>query len=387
MVLASGSRVTLAYQKETTRNTNPATPGTSYLRTTGRAINLQKNLLESEEVRTSGQVAVSRHGFNRVVGQPGFELSVGAYDDMIASAARNTWAQVTTTAVDMDVASQVITRGTGSFITDGFKKGDWVELVDFTHTTNTAVGYVLLSNVTATTVTVVTTLADETNSDNQQVIRLINNGYRVTTGNTLETFVMERRFEDIGRYQRFNGVAVNELALNIQPEAIIGGSISLLGMSAAAMSQTSFHATPTAAAANEPLAAFDGALYAGNQLVAVVTGLNFTIANNRETTAVVGSKFSPDIFEGTQRITGQLTALFEDETFYNNFVNEVEVPLSLIMNDINGTDALAISAPRVKYNGADMDPPQQGPVPIQIPIAMLEDSTLGYALAFYRTNA
>ena len=115
------------------------------------------------------------------------------------------------------------------------------------------------------------------------------------------------------------------------------------------------------------MAAFEGQLSEGGAESNVVTAMNFTLNNNRSLQAVVGSKFSPDVFEGTAMITGEATVFFEDEVLFNKFVDETISQLSVQMDDLNGTDFIVIGFPAVKYTGGDMDPPAQGPVPITMP--------------------
>jgi hypothetical protein len=55
MSIASGARSRLAYIAEVTPGTTPGTPALKVLRATQRDINLQKNILTSNEVRSDRQ--------------------------------------------------------------------------------------------------------------------------------------------------------------------------------------------------------------------------------------------------------------------------------------------------------------------------------------------
>ena len=104
MSLASGTRVGISYQEETeTRGAPNASPDMIALRATGRALNLQKNTIRSEEVRSDRQLAGLRHGFNQVVGSPGWELSLAAYDDFIEAAMSGTWAAISSGTVILSI--------------------------------------------------------------------------------------------------------------------------------------------------------------------------------------------------------------------------------------------------------------------------------------------
>ena len=203
-------------------------------------------------------------------------------------------------------------------------------------------------------------------------------GRRIDIGSTLTTVTLERQFDDVSQYQPFRGVAIDQMSISVSPEAIVGGTFSLVGMSMGAMAATSVSASAAAAAAtNEPFAAFDGGLYENGVLTAVVTSIEVTLANNRTLQAVVGSKFSPDVFEGQAIVTGTMTVFFEDETLYNKFFNETASSIWVKLDDNNGTDFMTIVLPNVKYTGGPMDPPQEGPVPLEMPFQALEATVDG----------
>jgi hypothetical protein len=373
MTLASGTLVSLSYQEETTLRGSPeAGADMQALRTTGRALNLQKNTLKSEEVRSDRQNATLRHGFNQVVGSPGWELSLTAYNDFIEAAMSGDWAVIATDAAQTITAvgtstTSVWTRSAGSYITDGFEIGMIVTAAGLDTGNNDQD-----SRITDLSALVMTVEARDGESvysadtgDADEVITAT--GETVKIGTTLRTYTIERAFDDIAEYQVFNGCAINQMSLQMQPEQMVSGSFDILGMSADAMTQAPRDATITPAATNDPMAAFEGQLSEGGAESTVVTAMNFTLNNNRSLQAVVGSRFSPDVFEGIAMITGQATVFFEDATLFNKFVNETISTLSVQMDDLNGTDFIVIGFPAIKYTGGDMDPPSEGPVPIVMP--------------------
>lgn len=371
----------------------------STLRATGRNVNLEKNILESDEVDPDGQQTDVRHGFNRVAGTPGFQLSLADYDDFLEFVMGDTWYTVAVTgSPDMGAiaATNQFKRATGSFITDGFRPGDVIRTSGFTATANN--GDWRVTAVTATELTVIeptgVVIEDETNASGKS---LTFPGKRLDVSTTLFTFLMERAFADVTQFQVFNGVAVDQWQMNVQPEAIIGGTFSLLGMSAAALAGASASAVaPAAATSNSPFAAFDGAIFEGAIKNAVATAVEFTLARNRSLNPVIGSKFSPDVFEGTANLNGTLTAYFEDAVLLNKFIDETESTMWFRFDDPNSaTDFMSIVFPRVKYNGGSMDPPQEGPVPLEMPFQALKatglvkpaGATVNTLMSVQRSNA
>lgn len=372
MAIASGARTRMVYVAEVTRGTTPASPSMKILRGTSRNINLQKRTYRSEEIRDDRQIADERHGFHSVAGTLGFELAVGAYDDMLEGAMGGTWttgASVSGINLGADSAASQFSRASGSFITDGFKKGDLVKTTGFANGTNNST--FRATAVAALLVTVDATLITEAAAASRTIVV---QGKKLVVGTTLKTFTLERQFLDLAKYQVFKGCAINSLSLPIRPEpAMVQASLGYIGMSSAVMTGTPLDASPDAAATNSPLSSFDGRIHAGGTQIAVVTSLDINLDNGRVLEPVVGSDTSPDVFEGTAEISGTLTAFFENQTQIDQFYNENTSSLWVRLDDLNGVDFLNIVMPKITYTGADMDPPREGPFGINMPFTALVD--------------
>lgn len=384
MTLASGTSVGLSYVAEVTHGTTPNSPTMKTLRTTTRNINAQKGLLESAEVRSDRQISDVRHGFKSVGGSVGFELSLSAYDDWLEALLGSTFGgSATTGAMSLDsvVASSKFTRGTGSFVTDGFKVGDVVTAAGFSSPVNTQY---IVTAVAALDLTVYPAPAANVTGGGDETIALT--GKRLDCGSTLSTFTVEKRFTDITKYQVFTGVAINQASFSIKPEAIVGGTFDVVGMSFADMSGSSL-GSPTAAPTNSPFAAFDGVALVNGASVAVITGIDFTVTNNRNVQPVVGSTTSPDVFDGQCKVEGTMTVFLESSSaFYGYFVNETEFSAQVKLRDPNGTDFMSFFFPRLKATGAAIDPPQEGPITISMPFKALVSSTHSTTLRIQRSN-
>jgi hypothetical protein len=384
MALASGSNVGLTYTGEVTHGVTPVTPTMKELRVTGRNINLTRATLTSNERRNDRQIADLRHGFNQLGGSLGFELSIEAFDDLLEGAMGGTWAVAATTgsvSLATNATGNKVTRSTGSFLTDGFMVGDVVTLSGFATPGNN--GETQVIGVSALELTVIKTLVTDVSAAARTVAAT---GKKLKIGQTLKTYTMERRFVDIAQYQVFKGVAINQMSFNVQPDQIIGGSFDIIGMSSEGFSGTSLDDTPTAAPSFSPFDAFTANVYINGGINTVVTGFSFSMANGRSVNPVVGSKFSPDVFEGTCQITGQLSAYLESADFYNYFYDETEVSLFAKFPDPGGTDFIVLQLPRIKLSSGDIDPQQQGPIVVQYNFQALVDSDSGTSVAFQRSN-
>lgn len=203
-------------------------------------------------------------------------------------------------------------------------------------------------------------------------------------GKVLQGFTVEDGHSDVQLYQEFNGVAVNGLTISIAPEAIVTGAFELIGMKGHPMSNSSLGAAEPAPT-REPFAAFEGELLEGSTPLAVVTSLELALTNNRTTEPVVGSKFSPDIFEGVCQVTGTLSAFFESEMLLNKFINETESRLVVTLLDIGGDDSMTFTLPRIKYTGGERSTARTGNVSVSMPFTALFDPTLETTLMIERS--
>lgn len=384
MALASGASVGLSYVEETNQGETPDNPQMKELRSTGRNINLQKNELQSNERRSDREQVDSRHGFNQVQGSFPLELAMQDYDDFIQAALSGTWttgAATGTTSLDVTSASGggTISGGSGDFA--GFKVGDFIETAGFTNSENNGTFRVQSVAGDDSSVTVDATLVSET-GDGDETAEVI--GQVLGIGTTLRTFTIERRFTDVGEYQVFRGCAIQSMDVSIQPDSLVTATLNIIGLKGGEFETTL--GTPSEPNGTSPFSAFDGAVYLDNQEVAVVTGIDFSLANGRTVNPVVGAKVSPAVFEGEANITGTVTLFFETPAEYNLFKNEAEAALQVKLDDINGSDFHNLTFPRCKFNTGDMDPPQEGPIVLSMQFRALRDSGVGTSFRYQRSN-
>jgi hypothetical protein len=384
MPIASGARTRLTYIKEVTQGVTPASPTMKVLRSINRNINLAKNTIRSNEIRSDRQIAHELHGFNRIEGSIGTEFAAQAYDEILEGVLSSAWAAaVTTSGVNLSATTSTFVRASGSFITEGYKPGDMVISAGFSNGANN--GTFRATVVNALDMTVDATLVVEAAGAGKTIAQ---RGKTLQVGTVLNTYTLEREFQDISKFEVFRGVTFNQMSLSVRPGQIATATYSLLGMSAPAVAGTtvSTGGTPTEAATNAPFVSFDGKLYENGTVIAVVTGIDIDIVNGRTIEAVVGSNFSPAVFEGTCVVTGTMTAFFENSTVLDKFRNETDSNLWLLLNDLNNTDFISIVLPKVVYTGGAMDPPREGPVPIVLPFTAVVDAALATSIRIQRGN-
>ncbi|SLN31744.1 phage tail tube protein [Oceanibacterium hippocampi] len=203
-------------------------------------------------------------------------------------------------------------------------------------------------------------------------------------GMTERSLTIERGFSDIGQYAVHSGSMVSSFSLSVRPNQIVTGSFGILGkeMSLAA---SPLDASVTAAPANEPFDSFQGTLTEGGGAIAIVTGLDFTLENGLDPAFVIGSASTPRITPGRSRLTGTLSAYFEDETLLAKFVDETPSAIALTLSGAGGSYAIAFE--NVKYTGGSVPADNAGPLALSLPFIALYDAAEQSQVTITRTAA
>lgn len=367
--ISQGVSKQLRYAKQTGLGTIAATVGGTILRRTQDSLDLNKATYKSAELRADYQIADFRHGARSIAGDIQGEISPGTYSDIIAGTLRSTFAAGVTTGAQTTIAASAVgphfTRSAGSFLTDGFKVGTVFRNTGFTNAANNATNF-MITAVTATNLTVIQLngpLGIVTEAAGQSVT-LAATGKKAlipTSGFTDTYFTFEHWFSDIAQSEVFSDCKVSQLDLNLPATGMATIKAAIMGLNYQSATAAYFTA-PAANTTSGILAAVNGALLVGGVQVAYVTGLTLTVNGNLKSEAVVGSNVSPDVFDGSIDVSGQVTAFFKDGTLRDLFVNETESSIVCAMTTSNAANAdfMAFTLPRVKLSGAKKDDGQKG---------------------------
>lgn len=374
MAIATGIAKKLSFAKETTAGTF-ITSGSQYLRRVTSDLNLVKDTYQSNEIRPDLQVADFRHGGRRVEGSIQGELACKSYQKLMAGALRapQAWATAKTTGAKTDVTAAVtvapagkFTRGTGSYITDGFRIGDVVRWTGWATTAvNNNARNFLITALTATEMSGIfldgTAVAAKAAGDSVTCT-----GFKAiavpTTGHDDPSWSIEHWHSDIGVSEGFRGCKINSMGVALPASGLATINFGFLGMgmtTAAAQQQTS---PDSAFGATGILAAVNGALYVNGAKIATVTALNINLAGGMSITSVVGSNEAPAVFPGRVVVSGDLSAYFEDGTLRDMFLNETKVTLIVALAEGTGAtdNVLTITLPQIKFGGASKNDGEQG---------------------------
>ena len=370
MTIATGVAKKLTIMKEVAFAVAPGPAGAQALRRVTSTLALTKQTYNSAEIRPDYQLSDMRHGVRSVTGAINGELSPLTHQLVIAAALRKAFvATAAITGASITIAGSAptytVTRAAGSFLTDGVKIGDVIQLSVGTFTAANLAKNLFVTALTATVATVVvlngTALVAEGPIATSTVTVIGKKAFVPSTGHTNDSFSIEHWHSDIAQSELFRGCRVSQLAVGLPPTGMATLAATFMGIDMTP-AQAQFFTSPTAATTSGVLAAVNGALTLAGVPVALVTGLTITINPSMTMIPVVGSNVYPDIFPGRVMVTGQATVLFADNVARDYFVNETEVSLNCAFATGNAANAdfMTFILPRIKIGGATKDDGEKG---------------------------
>lgn len=396
MSIASGIAKKLVIGKQSAKGTicAPDLATAQYLRRTSSTLDLKKDTYQSSEMNASRQIKDFRHGVKSVDGTIAGEFSVGTYQSFISSILRKAW----TAGVSMDVAgtdncAAATTSGAagtftrddvdGSWIADGFKVGD---VVSFTGWDSPAEAnnnhYMLITALSATVMTVVTldgvAVVTRAKGDSVACSVVGKKCWIPATGHTEDWYTIEHNYSDLDMSEVFYDCKINSMAIKLPATGMSTIDFAIMGLNNTNVSGASapYFTAVLAESTGGCLAAVNGAVYVAGSAVALITGMDISIAGNLSSDAVIGSNTKPDIFDGRIVVTGNMTVYFQDATFRDYFINETEVSVNAVFKATSAANSpfVAISMPRVKVGGASKDDGDKGLI-MTMPFQALYDTT------------
>src|SRR5258708_7508176 len=369
MTIATGVGKQVAYKAEVTWGTAPAASGAQSLRRITSTLSLRKQTYESQEVATHMQRVDMRHGVRSIGGAINGELSAGTWKDFFAAALRRTFATVAAiTGASITVAGSgptyTITRAAGSWITDGIKVGQVGRLTAGTFNAANLNKNLFILAETATILTVMplngVALVAEGPIGSATWTPTGKTTYAPATGQIDTSFSIEHFHSDTVLSEVFLGCKVDKIAVALPPTGLGTISMDFIGRDVTTAGAQYF-TSPTAPTATGVFASVNGIMQTQGGQLALLTGLSFDVTDGMSSEPVVGQNIYADIAEGLMLVSGQCTALFQDATMRDYFINETEVSLSVALAASNAAAAgiMGFTLPRIKFGGADKDDGQK----------------------------
>ncbi len=398
MPLSEGTSVRISYKEYATglieSNTqpdptvDPGTTGAQVVRRVSSSLNLVKDTYESQEVRTDRQIVDYRHGVRRVTGSISGEWSPATYWDFIKAACMADDEVVTgSTALELgsvaaDNLTSTLTFTNGDPVALGYRVGDIIRLSDLVAgAANNNVNFVIAafggtSNREVTVSPAPATMADEPTFN----FKTSGRGVAVpSTGHIRRKFAFEEQFDDIDFARLFLECRIGGITLNLPATGLATIEIPVMGrdMGVFEGAAAPFFSTPDPPTDTGIFAAVNGLIRVNNVFVGVITGVTITMTLEPSSDAVVGQNYVPEVFLGSVRVSGTLTAMLENADMINNFVDEDEIDILITLTTTNASDSPAASVhmPRVKFGDASVAVTGMGAQIITMPYVALKDTS------------
>lgn len=323
--------VVIAYRAESTYNTPAGTSAAQYIRRVSSSLTPNRDSFTSNEVRADQQVSDARLGTHRPGGTIEGELSNTSYDDWIEAVLRGTWAAGTTTVESASSTMTTVTGestgstfalGAGTWSSFGYKQGDIIRFTSLATTSNNAVNFRILSLSGATAVVYPPPTAMSADSAFSVSVQ----GYKLTNGTTKRSFTLEQVDADLDQSLRFDGARIMGMSINAQPNAMVTVTWDVMAKTANVLSGASspYFVSPTAQQNTGIFSGVSGDLFIGTAAQAVITGLQFNLNLNPQAPGVAFNNYVPNVFYGKSVLTGSVSAMIEDTTLLNAFLDETE---------------------------------------------------------------
>lgn len=367
---------------QATPATDPGPSGAQVMRRVSSTLNLRKQTYESNEVNEHRQISDFRHGKRSAEGELQGELSPGTYFDDMEAVLRGTAesgiskSQTDFTSMAADNTLSTFTAGGSTWAAQGFRVGDVIRFANLSAAANNAKNFQIVS--LASTVATVYPAPETMGADVSFTVA--RPGLKCVIPTRLDDFVkrkvaFEHYYQDAAVAELFTECRYTRMNVSMPAEGMVTIGFGLMGRDKVNFdgSQAPFFASPTASSTSSIFAAVNGQLIVNGVKQGVITGFDFTVELAAQAPSVVGQNFTPEVFTGRARVSGNITAYFEGLVLDEYFSAETEIAIMIALFTTSEDDSpfIGFTFPRVKLGGADKSLQGDAGVTMSIPFTAL----------------
>jgi len=176
-------------------------------------------------------------------------------------------------------------------------------------------------------------------------------------GTTRRSYTIELQYQDLAvpEFEYYSGMVPTSLALTAQAKTVLGVKTTFMGVTAADSTTQASGATYTAAPTNDIMtgASNVGFVYEGGAPTPganFVLGADLTITNNLRRNIALGSLATVDIGVGQLLVSGELNMYYGSNAILTQIRNSTASGYAVQFMDNNGTQALLLDCPKIKFN-------------------------------------
>lgn len=338
MAVADTSDARIAIVKETVLGVNPGV-GAVAARITSDSLKSTQGREKSEEVTGDRNPRQNLRVEAASEGDLNFEFSANNFDEILEGTLQEEFPAtpaVMSGTITAAAAGQTFTSNGSSPNLSGILKGQWFRISGFTNAANNGVFRAAVDS-TATTLTAEagSGIVNEAGTGNEEV----EVSQMIRIGTDLQSFTIERQWQDIDVYEMFTGMVVASLTLNIAVGTRITGTASFMGL------EPSVDVTPqigtVAPAGTETIATavdnFRGVKEAsfGADSPICITEMTLTLDNQTRMRRCADDLYPFSIGLGVMVVGMTFTAFLENKEIYEKYLNNTPTMISFRIEDVD----------------------------------------------------
>jgi hypothetical protein len=368
MTIAKEINKVVAVYKQTGLGVPRSGSGSQALRRETASGKLTVATYENNEITSHQQSTGKTHGGRSATFSLNGLLSGNTYSTLFESILRGTFAATTaftasTITISGTAALYTFTASVAApaFLTNGLKIGDVVRLSASGGTAGNKANNIIVIGVTSETVfTGVTLNGSALTNEAITTCTVTVVGKKLAApiiGQTNNYWTVEEFQSDITKSELFTDTVFSSVDVSIPSTGnttVAFSALALNRVSSGAQVLTS----PTAETTTDVVQGISGIVVANGTVVANVTGA--TIKIDGSTTAlsnVLGSNVAPDISRGILKVTGQLTAFYQDAIMSGYFDDATPISIAIVdaVDETNTSEFVSFVMSKVKLDGDDKD--------------------------------
>lgn len=366
MTIASEIFKVVAAWKQTGLGAPRSGNGSQALRRESSKGTLTKATYENNEITSHQQSTGATHGMRSAAFTLNGLLSGNTYSTLFASIMRAAFATGATTSASITITMPggvpTLTDAANTFLTDGFKIGDVVRITagTYANAVNRDNNLLILS-VSETVITGVTLNGSVMIAEGPiAASTLAVKGKKCVaplTGHTRDYWTVEEFQSDITQSELFTDTMFGSVDISIP-----ASGNTTVAFNAIALDRTPSGAqvltTPTAETTTSVVQGIKGVVIVQGVSSAVVTGATIKIDGGAQALdGCLGSNVAPDIVPGILKVSGQITAYYENGTLSGYFDDETAISIAIVdaVDDTNASEFVSFVMSKVKLFGDDKD--------------------------------
>jgi hypothetical protein len=368
MTVAQGINKTVAYKKQSGLGVAASGAGGTLLRRVSGDFNQTKDSYENNEIVSHQQSTGSSYGIAKSSGAYNALLSGTSVIPLIASLLRkDVAATAALTGLTVTIAASgsnyTITRSAGSYLTDGVKVGDVVQLSGGSLAAGNVAKNCVVITVTALVATVNvlnsgSTLTAEGPIASSTMTVMGKKTWVPTSGHTNDYYTFEDFFTDLTRSHLWPDMQIGSLDVGMPATGNVTANFALVGLGGKTEAGAQVLTSPAAAPTTSVFTAVSGAAYVAGVRYTNITSFSLKIDGSvTQGEATIGSNTIADVQRGRIKVSGSFSYLYDADTIGANFLNETTVSLALILADARtaAANTMGFVLPQVKLFSNDVD--------------------------------